>query len=194
MSKKSKTKQQRLESLEERIYRVLTTLKHKDLQRECILRGLEPKFIVEWDHNKLVSWFYKNFENTQDQNKLIEFDVWRDDKLHQEGYLKEGELVAPALRFAFVGNIATMDKPHDIKPSKADKVPKNIKKPKIAVNEETGVREGTKKAMTYKLAYQQPELPMEEIIEKVILAFPLAEAKSIKIWTKKARKLKAEKV
>ena len=189
MGKKTKKRPRISVSEEDRIYKVLINLKHKDLQRECILRGMEPKDVVEGDHHKLVSFFYRNFDNTQDQQKLIEFDSWRQDELTRQGYLKDGELISPALRFSYVGNIEKMDKPVDIKNTK--KLVPKTKKPKAEVNETTGVRKGTKKAMTFDLAYNGTDL--EETIKQVTAAFPGAEAKSIKIWHKRALKQQNQK-
>lgn len=174
-------------SHEDRVYRVLSNLKHKDLQRECILRGIEFEHVVKLDHHKLVGWFFKNFDNTQDPNLLNQFDAWRDETLRKEGYLRGDEQVAPALRFALPGEIESMGRIQE--PGKKEKVEKP-KKPKAEVDEKTGVRKGTKKAMTYALALEGKDI--KEAVKLVKEAFPEAEEKSIKIWYKRALKPKSE--
>jgi len=176
------------QSHEDRVMRVLQNLKHRDLQRECIKRGMPFNMVVENSHPDLVNWFYKNFDNTQSEALLTEFDGWRDIELQKGGYLQEGVLVHPALRMAYTGGFKEWEKlPEYMKPE-VKKLPKEPKKPKAEKDEVTGIRKGTKKALTYECA--NIGTAMEDTISKVKAAFPEAEDKSIRIWYKRALKAK----
>lgn len=162
--------------------RELYNMRHRDVQIACIVRGMPPPDVVNLSHPKLVTFFCNNYERSQDEKLLLEFDIWREGQLKELGYKENDVLMSPALRFSYVGNIEEMKKPQSTLklPAAADKP----KKEKAVINEETGVREGTKKAMTYKLAMDGKEL--NKTIEAVMKAFPEAQEKSIKIWYKRA--------
>ena len=175
--------------LYERPLKELTNMKHRDVQRACIIRGLEFANVAKFDHWKLVEWFCHNFENAQDEKLLLEYDIFVEEELKTRGYKKGDILMSPALRFSYNGpGLEKMDKVVIIKPNvKVEKTTE--KKPKAQIDEKTGVRAGTKKAMTYELAGKGIELG--EIKKQVKLAFPEAQDKSIQIWYKRA--LKASK-
>ena len=170
----------------ERALRELSSMKHRDLQRACIVRGLQFNQIVDLSHPNLVSWFINNYDNTQSEDLLVEYDAWVEEELIKRGYKKGESLLAPALRFSYVGEIDTMEKPKIIKPPKA--VVTHEKKPKASIDAKTGVRSGTKKAMTYELTLSDNNYTIAEIINLVIESFPEADEKSIKIWHKRALK------
>ena len=175
-------------SREDRINDVLSQMKHKDLQRACILKGLEPKYIVEWDHHKLAGWFYANFDNGENLLLLQEYDSWLEGQLQSRGYKKGDAILAPALRFGFTPD---MDEIKGLQtPGAAAPLPKLevVEKPKTKrlVDEVTGVYSGTKKNLTYTLTDEG--VAIDEIIKKVLEKFPDAQDKSIKIWHKRRLK------
>lgn len=187
MTKKSPAKKEIYQE-NERALRELSGFKHRDLQLACILRGLEPHKIVEFDHHKLVSWFIEHYNNSQDNTNIAIHDAWVEEQLQSRGYKKGDILLSPALRFGYVGNIETMDKPKVIKTHGELNIPG--KKEKSVIDEKTGIRSGTKKALSYKLATEG--LQINEIIKQVKSKFPDAEEKSIKIWVKRSLKLITE--
>jgi len=171
----------------ERALRELSSMKHRDLQRACILRGMPSQQMVESDHHKLVSWFIENYDNTQSEELLINHDGWVEEQLVARGYKKGDVLLSPALRFSYVGNIEEIEKPKIIKIHNEKEKVHNEKKEKSTVDVVTGIRNGTKKALTYQLTISG--LSIEEVIKGVKNKFPEAEDKSIKIWFKRATNL-----
>lgn len=182
--RKKKSPRQEVYAEDERAYRELTNMKHKDVQRACILRGLEFSKVVGLDHHALVSWFINNYDNSQDNNLLIQFDLWVEEELKAKGYKEGDTLMSPALRYSYNGDIEAMEKPKIIKPIAIAAKPE--KKQKSEIDTVTGVRTGTKKSLTYQLTLDK--MNILDIVKKVKEAFPNAEEKSIKIWNK--RKLK----
>ena len=170
-----------------RALRELSNMKHRDLQRACIVRGMPSQDMVESDHHKLVSWFIENYDNTQSQELLINHDGWVEEQLIARGYKKGDVLLSPALRFSYVGNIEEIEKPKIIKPHNEKEKPPNERKEKSTVDVNTGIRTGTKKALTYQLTISG--LSIGEVIKGVKNKFPEAEDKSIKIWFKRATNL-----
>lgn len=179
------------ESREDRINRVLAHMKHRDLQRACILKGLEFKLIVEYDHHKLANWYYKNFGEPEDLHHLEEYDIWVENVLQEQGYKKGDAVLAPAFRFGFspeVNGMKGIQTPGAATPPMKSEV-EDKPKTKRVVDESTGVYSGTKKNLTYTLTNEG--LGIEEILKRVLEKFPEAQDKSIKIWHK--RRLKAIK-
>lgn len=189
MSKKPKY--QGDSSPNERALRELANMKHRDLQRGCIVRGLSPKEVVDFSHPKLANWFLTNYDNSQDENLLITFDDWVEEQLKAKGYKKGDILLSPALRFGNPGNIEEMEKPHKNPSNVQTPLIKPDKKPKAEISQVTGVRAGTKKALTFDLAYSGMDI--NDIVLNVKKEFPQAEEKSIRIWVKKAIREKSNK-
>lgn len=168
----------------ERAMRELANMKHRELQRACIVRGMNSQVMVDSDHHKLVSFFLDNYDNSQDEGLLLIHDIWVEGELQKKGYKKGEALLSPALRFSYNGNIEQMEKPITIKPKE---IPQQAKKPKSTMDETTGVRSGTKKALTYSLTLEGLEI--DEILKQVKTQFPDAQDKSVSIWHKKALKI-----
>lgn len=185
MSKTSKVKKELNEN--ERALRELAVMKHRDLQRACIVRGMPSQLLVDSDHHKLVSFFMENYDRSQDDNLLLEHDLWVDGELIKKGYKQGDALLSPALRYSFNGDIESMEKIITIKPKS---IQPPIKKAKSTMDEVTGVRTGTKKSLTYELTLQGLEI--EEVFKQVRVKFPDAVEKSVMIWHKKAQKIKPE--
>lgn len=185
MKKKKSHKNPRKFFANERALRELSTFKHRDLQRACIVRGIPSPSVVDFDHHKLVEWFINNYDNAQDDKLLLDHDLWVEDQLKLKGYKNGDVLMSPALRYSYVGDIEKMEKPKVINGNKPLVI--EGKKEKSVVDEITGIRSGTKKALTYQLTEQG--IDIEEIIKEVIKQFPEAQDKSIKIWNKRKLKL-----
>lgn len=168
--------------------RALSTMKYKDLQLACILRGMPSKDMIESDHSDLVVFFTENFERGEDQTLLPFHWDWMKQELLKNGH-KEGDLLlSPFLKLGYTGDIDKMEKP--INTPKISP-PKEEKKPKAQMDEKLGVRKGTKKAMTYELT--QKGWDLEKIIKTVLKHFPDAQEKSIKIWQKRCQKANKKK-
>lgn len=169
----------------DKAYRLLQDMKHRDLQKACILRGIPSNDLVNLSHPALVNWFTQNLENTEDPNLLLQHDLWVEEQLRARGYKEGDTLLSPWLRFSYNGDIEKMDKPKQLKPQQATQV-KAPTKERAKVDESTGLRTGTKKSLTYQLTMEG--LEMDEIIVGVKKQFPEADEKSIKIWAKRCKK------
>ena len=176
---------------EEKILEKLAVMKHRELQKECILRGLEFNFLVEWDHNKLASWYIKEYDRLHDPKKLDEFDIWMEEQLEGKGYKKGNAMLSPCFRMGFTGNLEEINTTKIIDPEMKKEPIVKIDKPKRVKDEELGIMKGTKKELTYKLSLEGKD--MDDIILQVTKKFPEAQEKSIKIWAKRALKEAKEK-
>lgn len=174
----------------------LSMFNHKDLQTECIERGMEFNKIVEDSHSRLAEWFIEHFEDGKDPTNLDKYDIWVDEQLEKRGHKKGDAIMHPSLRFGLtkleIIPDKTLFKPQIQNNEKGPEIPRNsdkgIQKPteKRQTDTITGVKSGTKKNLTYTLTYEGVEIA--EIIKKVKLQFPDAEEKSLKIWNKRALK------
>lgn len=172
-------------ALRDIIWKELCNMKHKDLQKACVIRGCEFDNIFGLTHPQLVLWFYENYNNTQDEDLLIAYDEYVDGILETMGKDKKH----PVLRLSYKGGLDELKteiiSSSEPKPKKEkvdiDKTP-SVKKEK---HEEWGITKGTKKYLTYQLVIEE-KLPINKIIEKVKDEFIDAEEKSIKIWAKRA--------
>lgn len=176
---------------DDRINRALGSMKHSDLQKACILRGLEFTKIVDWDHHKLSNWFYHNFELGENPLLLNEYDGWIEKELEKAGYKKGDAVFAPCFRFGFsppINEIEDIKTPGVVVRMHVPVVEKEQgeKTAKRTVDESTGIVSGTKKNLTYQLSAQG--LPLVDIVKKVMEQFPEAQEKSIKIWVKREQK------
>jgi hypothetical protein len=155
----------------------LLTMRYLDLQKSCIIRGMDPDILVESDIGKLQTWLIKNWETITDSKRLDAFDEWRLAKLKILG--KEGE---PFVKMGYVGE--ENEETGDVE----IKRPKKIKKAsdKREKDETMGIFKGTKKALTYQCVKEG--LSIEETTTKVKSIFADAKDKSIKIWMKRAKK------
>lgn len=175
------------ETLRERIWKDLCKMKHRDLQRACIVRGLEPEFVIQKDHSSLVVWFYENYNNTEDENLLIIYDNFIENELRKKGYTDDSPFLNPCLRFSYV---KPLESDSDLVKPKKEKETKEEKeaKPKREMTD-WGISSGTKKFLTYQCCIQDG-LNMPATVIKVKESYPEAEEKSIKIWYKRALELK----
>lgn len=189
MNKKKLNNPKADRSRDEKINEALAMLKHKDLQRECVLRGLDFEKVVEYDHHKLANFFYLNFEVEKGTDGLLDaFDKWIEEQLVNKGYKKGDAILHPSLRLG----VTHLEDIKDDRPSKALKPVNenspivNIPKTKREKDPVTGVYTGTKKNLTYTLA--KAGKSFGEIVKAVKDKFPDAQEKSIKIWQKRALK------
>jgi hypothetical protein len=174
--------------------KVIPTLKFRDLQKECILRGMKPEAVVKSDVHKLHSYFVDNFERPCDQNLLVEFDMWQENELRARGYKDGDAMLRPSLRFSYVKDI---DKLPNVQVGEQKEKPKPVKKEaappkeKRVKDEKTGVMKGTKKSIVYNMV-MEGVTSLKKITKAVMAAYPDANEKSISIWMKKAIKQKNE--
>lgn len=156
----------------------LATLRYIDLQRTCIIRGIDFDHLVNCDIGGLHTWVINHWEDPIIQDRLHQFDQWRMDKMKEIG--KEGE---PFIRLGFIGE--ENEETGDIEINKPKRISKPVN-PKRERDNETGIFKGTKKALTFQCIKEGKTV--EETIQIVMAQFPDAKDKSIKIWVKKAAK------
>jgi hypothetical protein len=156
--------------------KTLSQMKFIDLQRACIIRGIEFEVLVEKTVFQLQSWLGKNYTNKVKTERLDDFDRWR------EGLLKAaGKHDEPFVRLGFIGEVdketgevLSIKKPRKIKKGKR----------KRERNEELNIFTGTKKELTF--ICQKEGKTMDETKALVMEKYPDAKEKSIQIWYKKS--------
>jgi hypothetical protein len=160
------------------------------------MRGMDFGDIVNGDHTALSGWLIENYTNKKDRSRLEDFDLWMDDKLKWQGYVKTD----PIRKFKQFSNI---DEDNNIKVKT-----KSLKKAEIPTKKrEKKTRDiqfnifvGTKKEYVYQLGKSlyikyHPKYTTKEIIsrffpqvlERVEKKFPdQLKEKSIRIWIKRS--------
>lgn len=163
----------------------LSLMRYADLQKACLVRGLDFKKMVDSDIGYL-SWFFKeNFYEKTDNTRLDAFDEWREEIMKKRG--KDD----PFIRLGFIGEKdEETGEVISIKRQKKFKKPKKNKKREK--NEEYGIWKGTKKALTAE-CYQEGKT-LEKTLKIVMGKFPDAKEKSISIWFKRFKRSSENKV
>jgi hypothetical protein len=154
--------------------------RYAELQRACIVRGIDFQKLVHATAPQLHAWFVDNFYEKIDNSRLDAFDEWREEIMRKRG------LDEPFIRLGFIG-----EKDTETGEVISIKRPKKFKKPKKKKrerNEEFGIFSGTKKELTFRCV--KDDMSLEKTIKVVTDKFPDAKPKSIGIWYKKARKAK----
>lgn len=180
--------------MKDKIYGKIADMKHKELQAEVLKRGMPFEEVAGGTFPVLSSWLYHHWDAKKDKGKLREYDVKMDALLKERGY-KQNDPVRKYKKFeeTYSQQEARENKP--IKP-KVEK-PKKEKKKKDA---KFGIYEGTKKDYTYKWTQRVYDKFMPKyknvdklvkkfagkVHDKVVIKFPEANAKSVKIWMKRA--------
>lgn len=162
--------------------RELQHLRHKDLQRACVGRGMPFEDVVSSDIPTLQGWFCKHYDNSQNLVFLDEFDDWMAEQLRAAGYSKGDPVFHSDLRLGFIGVSDADDEGKKTKKPRLKSLDKK-EKPKRERVEGTKVFKGTKKALTYQLASSHT---LAQVTEQVMEQFPEAKPKSISIWYKRA--------
>jgi len=156
---------------------ILPSLRFLDLQKACIVRGIDFDFMVKQSIYELQNWATKNWRNTILVSRLEDFDEWRFQIMKARG--KEDE---PFVRMGYLG-------PQNPKTGEivAIKAPEPLQKKKIKrlKDKKSGIFLGTKKALTFQCTGEGKS--MEETIKIVMAKFPEAKEKSIKIWIKRSK-------
>lgn len=190
MAKKDKKTGLFIEGDYEAAHKELKNYRRKELQRQCIMMGLEFPNVTEFSQTQLMTWFIQNYHNPRKKELLAEYDHWFIQSIVRKGYTPSGQkgyLFHPFCRFTIKWDEEDMLEGSK-KASKAIKESKPIadkkETKKREIDQTTGVVKGTKKALTYELA--KKGLPVDKIIDKVTKQFPDANAGSIKIWIKRA--------
>jgi hypothetical protein len=172
--------------------RELQHLKHKDLQRACVGRGMDFQAVVNGSIPDLQGWFCKNYDNGQNLQLLDDFDLWKDGELMKRGHVKGDPVFHPILRLGFVGKLDEEGNIVETKKPRLKSLDKK-EKPKRERIEGTKIFSGTKKALTYELTAQKEKdksdtYTIPEIVKLVTEQFPEAKEKSIRIWIGRVRK------
>ena len=156
------------------INNALADMKYQDLQRACIVRGMDFNEMVEGDANRLSVWLNKNWHNKKSTKKLDEFDEWRHNMM-----IRLGKGDEPFIRLGFIGEVDP-----DTGETISFKRPRKIKKDKVRrERNEANLLTGTKKSLTFECF--KNGISIEDTVEKVTDKFPEAVEKSIRIWYKK---------
>ena len=161
---------------------VFTDLTLKGLKQEVISRGMDFDKVLSSSIPDLQNWLYNNFRTEKDNSLIVKYDEYIEQLLRDIG---SEDMIYPSLRLSYVGdkseNFDTLEKkPKKVKP-KGERVVKE--------KTEDGIYSGTKKALTYECFNKG--LSIEETIETVKEKFSDASEKSIKIWFRKAGKVKS---
>lgn len=164
--------------------RELGNLTVKGLKRACIIRGLDFHDAINFDCNRLQSWFIHHYYDDIDNSNLDKFDEYMEDELRDIG---QEELIHPQLRLGYVGE---RDEEGNVTKTKKIKGLKRIMKKRKEKNT-LGIFSGTKKALTFELALKG--VSKESTIKQVMKVFPEAKEKSINIWYNSAKKKFAKK-
>lgn len=157
----------------------LSRMKFIDMQRACIIRGMEFDELVNSSVYNLQSWFRKNYIKDIDTSRLDAFDKWRED------YLKSKGDTDTFIRLGFIDE-------KDVETGEviSTKRPRGIRKNKKSRRERdkvTGLFSGTKKSITFQC--QREGKTIEETLSFIKEKFPDAKEKSISIWYLKSRRL-----
>jgi len=175
-------------SVHDIVSREVQGMRHRDLQRACVMRGMPFKEVVEATDPDLINWFTKHYHEGQDMTRLPEFDAWVDSELKRVG-VKDGDpLFHSSLKLGYFKADDIEDselKPKKNKQSDTEK-PIKEKKDKRVKDEETGMVKGTKKALTYQCCREG--LSVADTLTRVLESFPEAQPKSITIWFKRCQK------
>lgn len=178
MSKKSKSGGTLGRALNELQY-----MKHKDLKRACVVRGMPFDEVVNTSTPGLSNWFQSNYHRGQNPSLLDEFDYWTQIKLKERGYKDGDPMLSPSLGLGYIGEVNPETGETIIKRPKGIK---KLPKPKRERDSTTGLFKGTKKDLTYEC--QKQGLEFKEAFKKVLNQFPEAQEKSVRIWFNRSRK------
>lgn len=174
--------------LDDKVLRKLQNMTFRDIQKACILRGMNFIDVVSLGYYQLRGFYIENYENKIDAKKLDAFDEWMRKQLKERGYSEDHPMMDASFNFGYVGEYDEEGNPTATK--RVSVGGKGIKKPKKApvAKNEFGVREGTAKALVYELTLKEGIDNLKKITKKVCNKFPDANPNSIKIWMGRARK------
>lgn len=161
----------------------LENMKHKDLKRACVVRGMPFEEVVNNTTPGLSNWFQNNYGRGQNLGLLDEFDAWIKNELLKRGYKDGDPMLSPSLGLGYIGEVNPETGETIIKRPKGMKKPPKAKRER---DEDTGLFKGTKKDLTYQC--QKDGLDFKTTFTKVLWQFSEAQEKSVRIWFNRARK------
>ncbi len=159
-----------------------SNMRHLDLQRACLVRGMDFVKMVSSGVPALIDYFVRNYTDKDgtfrhlDNSRLDAFDEWREEIMRKRGKDE------PFIRLGFIGQTNKDGEVIAIKRLKRHKK----KKKKREKNKEFNIWSGTKKELTYQCAKEGKSL--KKTVQKVMAKFPDAKEKSIGIWYKRCLK------
>lgn len=162
----------------------LEKLKYRDLQKECVIRGMSFELVAGQPIPSLASFFRSHFYEPSNTGLLDKYDDWIEGEIKERLKLKgddDRSLLHPSLRLGYIGE---KDETGNNKKKRVRTIIKKKKKKRERTND--NVFKGTKKALAFEL--QGIGKSKEEVIKQVKEEFPDANEKSIGIWFNKARK------
>ena len=150
------------------------SMTYKDIKRQAIILGMPFPDATGNSIGALLN-FINSTSNQPDPSLIDKYDEWMDFQLSERGYAKDDPLRSSRLRLGFLG-----EEQED--GSRRSKRIKGVKKPK----EKKGLVAGTKKSYTFELTAKGYDL--ERVTRRVLKKFPDANAKSISLWYRKAKR------
>jgi len=177
------SKKRKFETALEAAHREMSNFKYKDLKRGVVVRGMDFQEVVNGDYHSLTKWFVENYERTQNTNLLDQYDDW------VESTIRDKSLIHPSLRLGYIG-----ERDEETGEVTKTKRPKGIKKKRSKKERDTrfNIFKGTAKSFTYEC--QSNGLTLQKTLEKVFEQYPNGcSDKSVRIWFKRAEKLKKSK-
>jgi len=180
MAKKKKSKSRLRNFTPSAFNGSITNMKYIDLQRACIVRGIDFQELVEGDFPRLQVWLNKNWGNKKNPLLLNAFDEWRRTLMSVMNHPND----EPFIRLGFI-NQTDPTTGAVISTKRPRKITKDKKKRERT---EEGLLTGTKKSLTYECckAGKSYEATLAEVLSK----YPDAAPKSVRIWFKRAEKSK----
>lgn len=166
----------------ERGEKELTQMRYRDLKIACIARGMLFEDVVEGTADSLRRYFLDNYDKVQDRNFLEQFDEWVKSELIKRGHAED----SPMVKFRLCTSTDSEENITINTRSLKNAQVKKAKKSKRERDPTHNIFSGTKKSLTYACATSG--LTIKDTIDKVLIQFPDAQEKSIKIWFKKALK------
>lgn len=157
------------------------SMTYRDIKRQAIILGMPFPDATGNSIGALLN-FINSTTNNPDPSLIDKYDDWMDNQLSEKGYDKDDPIRSSRLRLGFLGEEGENGK-------RKSKRIKGVKKPKEKKKRERdsiGLIAGTKKSYTFELTAKGYDL--ERVTRRVLKKFPDANAKSISLWYRKAKR------
>lgn len=157
------------------------SMTYKDIKRQAIILGMPFPDATGNSIGALLNYI-NSTSNEPDPSLIDKYDEWMDFQLSERGYAKDDPLRSSRLRLGFLGE----EQEDGSRRSKRIKGVKKPKEKKKRQKDERGLVVGTKKSYTFELTSKGYDL--DRVTRRVLKKFPDANAKSISLWYRKAKR------